>query len=558
MTKVDVGRVVGALVVGCAVGVGASAASAGGLTLVGSWDSSSCPTGAGCWGEGDLVFWGHWFEPCVDIINVSDPANPFLVAEYTPPPPNQFSSSQEIKSYNGLMFVGMEYNDFDGVDIVDIRDPANPTHLTWVTVPGYPDIHDLYYDNGWLYLADSRTNTFVIVDLRTYNPDSPPASITQAKWIITGVGTQFVHDIWVLNGRAYASAWDSVRVYDVTNIANAPPVFLGSGPGVSCHSVWATDDGQWAVTCEERTNGPAKLWEIQPGTDANTVTLTQRDEVVISGESSHNPFLVGDRCYIAWYSKGIRVFTIDRINKQLLDGPFYNPPGGNFWGAFPFLGPDRIIGSGFGSTALVVLNDEEVSALPALAAAASLNDHVGLGELAIDVDIAGTTSGDITTEPRSPGITRLALDFSSELDGSVGGLNEAAVDITSNPPGAVIPAITTSLSGDSLTLYLDFASALPDQYVYNVSVTDDVTTSAGDRDFNVRAMKGNVLTDAGAGPQVVNALDLGLSGGVRGHFGDDPADPANTRFDVNADGGIDALDYSFIRLTGGVFGNTAP
>jgi len=108
---------------------------------------------------------------------------------------------------------------------------------------------------------------------------------------------------------------------------------------------------------------------------------------------------------------------------------------------------------------------------------------------------------------------------------------------------------------------LDFSPALPDAATYTVTMTDSVIAAErvtqGSRKFSIRALAGNFVNEA-PGPQVVNALDLGLASGLRGKFGADVSNPVNARFDVNQDGVINAVDYSCVRLTCGVFGNTAP
>jgi len=45
---------------------------------------------------------------------------------------------------------------------------------------------------------------------------------------------------------------------------------------------------------------------------------------------------------------------------------------------------------------------------------------------------------------------------------------------------------------------------------------------------------------------------------ARGRVGADVSDPANAPSDVNQHGAVNAADFSCVRLTCGVFGNTAP
>ena len=182
------------------------------------------------------------------------------------------------------------------------------------------------------------------------------------------------------------------------------------------------------------------------------------------------------------------------------------------------------------------------------------------GSLRTDTIPATLDPGLVTTEPRASGIAQLRYTFEFALTDDAADLDEVALSITSDPPGAAIPAFTTALKDDAKALTVTFAAPLPDQYLYTIEVTRDVTTHPGDRRFQIRNLRGNVANDLGAPLQTVNAIDLGISQGVRGQFlpPGQLVTASNAKYDVNLDGTIDAADYSYIRLTGGVFGNSAP
>ncbi len=60
-------------------------AQAGIISLVGHLDPvPGADKYADVWGEGDYAYVGGWNNPTVLIIDISDPANPSLVAEYDP------------------------------------------------------------------------------------------------------------------------------------------------------------------------------------------------------------------------------------------------------------------------------------------------------------------------------------------------------------------------------------------------------------------------------------------------------------------------------------------
>jgi len=179
--------------------------------------------------------------------------------------------------------------------------------------------------------------------------------------------------------------------------------------------------------------------------------------------------------------------------------------------------------------------------------AASLSDHGALGELPIDIDLAASVgaggSADVTTETRQAGLTKLFIEVSgADPDGCM-----SVADIVGNPGGVQVPAYVATFTPDSMTI--EFDAPLPNRQVYTVTL-DGV---AGDADFEVRALAGNVYHDLAS--QTVNALDIGLTG-IRAKFGLPVADPTNTPADVNGDGAINALDTGTVRLL--YFGATAP
>lgn len=144
----------------------------------------------------------------------------------------------------------------------------------------------------------------------------------------------------------------------MSNVANEPPVFLGSGPGNNTHAVWPSGDGRWAVVGEERSGGPVKLYEISAG--GSSVVL--RDTMDLPGRafSAHNPVVIGLRAYVSWYGAGLVILDIDPDTASLTEvGTYDTFPGvGGFdglWGIYPFLGEDRLLGSDL-STGLYVIS----------------------------------------------------------------------------------------------------------------------------------------------------------------------------------------------------------
>ncbi len=328
------------------------------VSVVGNFDQPG-QIYADVWGDGNFAYVAHFGQRVVDIVDISDPQNPVLAATYDTN--LAVASAQDVKVHDGLMFVGME-SVSPGCHIVDVRDPYAPVKLTDITV--LPGVHNSFYDQGWLYLADSSQTIIEIIDLRSYDPDNPPAVISTSTWQMTGVGGQIVHDITVQDGKLYASAWDTIRVYDVTDVANELPPLLGTASGASVHASWATDDGRFLVVTEEHSVSGLTLYEIFD--NGSSVELEVRDYHFLSSlraGSVHNVVIDDYRVYVSWYAAGVQVFEIDPDTATFtLIASFDTTPAdgddstfaGN-WGVYPFLGQDRILASDR-STGLWVLD----------------------------------------------------------------------------------------------------------------------------------------------------------------------------------------------------------
>ena len=339
-------RITNAATIGVMALISSSPTLGGGVpvTVVGQWDGYGGTYGD-VWGDGDFAYIGHFGDSAVNIVDISDPAKPSGI-EYVLPPPNTNSSAQDLKVGDGLLFIGLGGGGAS-VHIVYVRDPWNPVGLVDIDISGFTSIHNLFYDNGWLYMVDSTTR-IAIIDLTGFDPDNPPMSpITSAKWIMQDVGTSAVHDITVVDGRLYACAWDSgLWIYDASNVANEIPSFLGSTPGNNTHSAWPTANGDYVVTAEERADGGGiQVYRITELENGGSLDLTLTDSFAVPENeafSVHNPLIVGYRVYNSWYQAGLLIFDIDPITGALQSVATFDTDV-SVWGVYPFLGPDRVL-----------------------------------------------------------------------------------------------------------------------------------------------------------------------------------------------------------------------
>ena len=324
--------------------------------LIGQWNGLGGSYGD-VWGDGDFAYLAGFGESKVGIVDISDPTNPKGFV-YQLPPPFQGASAQDVKVGDGLLFICLESTNKGSAHIVDVRDPLNPVALVDVIIPSFTSPHNLFYDNGFLYLTGGGSVDVAIVDLTGLDPDNPPdGPITKAKWIVESIGNSTVHDITVANGRLYVSAWDSgLWIYDVSNVATQMPTFLGQTPdgGNNTHACWPTSNGDFVVTGEERAGGGIKVYRITDKGGSLTLELT--DSLALPEDqafSVHNQLIDGYRLYNSWYGAGLLVHDIDPKTGTIELFASYDTPGSN-WGVYPFLGQDRILLSDIGGGLKIV------------------------------------------------------------------------------------------------------------------------------------------------------------------------------------------------------------
>jgi hypothetical protein len=302
-------------------------------TLAGHWNGFD-GLYTDVWTHGEFAYIGHW-GPGIHIVDISRPSEP-VALDYELPPPNTGALAFDLKVVDDLLFIGLEGDPAAAVHIVDVRDPMNPVHVVDVSIEGHNHVHNLFYDEGFLYLAGAQ---LVIVDLTGLDPDEPPATtIDEPLWILEDL---IVHDITVRDGRLYACAWSDLNIYDVTNVGSQPPTFLGEAAGNAIHSAWPTDDGGYVVTASETSGGGIGVYRITDKGNGIEITL--------------------NRVYCSWYQAGLQVFDIDPITGLLSFVASYDTFGGpvsgfdGAWGVNPFLGTQRVVVSDL-SNGLFIIN----------------------------------------------------------------------------------------------------------------------------------------------------------------------------------------------------------
>jgi uncharacterized protein (TIGR03437 family) len=295
---------------------------------------------ADVWGEGNYAYVGSFNGAGVMIFDIANLSAPALVGHYNPATAARF---QDVVVLGGIGYFSSDNG--GGVHIVDVRDAANPRLLSQLTPDqnGFPSVHELFVADGVLYEADSRTPRVKVFDVRN------PAAPVFVRDIVT-TDPRFIHNITALNGRLYTSGWGGkTDIYDVRRILSEPPVLLGAvDSGLNSHSSWVSSDGKLLASARETLEGDVRLFDISDPANPRLLAAITAASLGISAYSAHNPYIVGNLLFVAWYQAGTQVIDITDPTRPALVGSYdsFADPVNGFdgnWGVYPFLGLDRVL-----------------------------------------------------------------------------------------------------------------------------------------------------------------------------------------------------------------------
>ena len=270
------------------------------------------------------------------VIAISDPSNPVEIGFI----PSNNSTWKDLKTYSHYAYVVIDQSG-NGLQIIDLSDLPNSISLVnTYTGNGFASSHNIYIDEDAGILYAQGGGGVRVISL------ADPVNPTQ----LTVINAPSVHDVYANDGKLYVSeGWNySYSIWDVSNPATPTLVgrFFTPSSGYA-HNAWATSDNRYVMTTEEvPANKTVKMWDIQ---DPGNPTLL--DEYLASpGGRPHNTHIKGHYAYISHYWDGLRIVDISDPS-NLNEVAFYDTypgPGSNYegnWGAFPFFNSGKVLAS---------------------------------------------------------------------------------------------------------------------------------------------------------------------------------------------------------------------
>ncbi|MCB0276290.1 MAG: choice-of-anchor B family protein [Calditrichaeota bacterium] len=322
--------------------------------LIGSSNPRSAAGYNDCWGY--VAPDGHEYALLgvnngTSILDLADPANIQEVAFI----PTSTSTWKDLKTYRHYAYVVIDAVG-NGLQIIDLSDlPNSASLITTFTGNGFASSHNITIDTTAGMLYAQSNSTIRIIDL-----SDPLVPVEVGSIPLSGT-----HDVFAQNGRLYISEGFSSTfgIYDVSDPANPQLLTRITTPSFGySHCAWANHDDTILITSEELPVAmTVKVWDMS---DINNVFL--RGEYIASATGRpHNVHIEGHFAFISHYWDGIRVVDFsDPDNPVEVAGyDTYPAPGANFegcWGAYPHF-PSRKVLASDRSTGLYVFQFEEIT-----------------------------------------------------------------------------------------------------------------------------------------------------------------------------------------------------
>lgn len=330
------------------------------MTLLGHWDDPDLIVFGDqkyndCWGyEADgreYAIMGSLRK--VHFFDITDPSD---IVEVAALESSNVATSywRDFKTYGHYAYsVADMPGSAEGLLVFDLSDLPNSVTLINEITSGFQRCHSIFIDtqHGRLYAAgtNTRSNGLIVYDLTT-DPVNP--EIIGDVQLLGG----YVHDVHVRDHIAFCSQGPNsgMRVHDMTN--PQLPVQLGVLAGYTDsgynHSSWLTSDGTHLAMCDENFGRSVKMANVE---DFSSMVVTDIFKSTLEAPNAtnsiaHNPFIVGNYLYVAYYHDGLQVYDIsDPANVFRIAYYDTYPDNSTYsgffgaWGTYPFLSSGNII-----------------------------------------------------------------------------------------------------------------------------------------------------------------------------------------------------------------------
>ncbi|MBI3141850.1 MAG: choice-of-anchor B family protein [Bacteroidetes bacterium] len=267
---------------------------------------------------------------------------------------------RDYKTYGHYAY-GVADEGHSSLQVFDLAYLPDSVHVVYDSEEYTRRCHNIFIHGDRAYLASNLHPDWGFIPMSVLelgrNPEKPYASTHLSPLVIDGV-PQFthVHDVFVQGDIAYCSNGNG-GLYAYL-LGDAPNSFqlqgvLGNYPDQGYnHSAWGSADRRYMAMADETHGMKLKMLDIEDLSDIKVLsTFGSHSEL---GSIPHNPFILGDKCFVSYYHEGLVVFDISNPGQVELAGQYDTYPDNGdtayagyegCWGTYPFFSSGTIAAS---------------------------------------------------------------------------------------------------------------------------------------------------------------------------------------------------------------------
>ncbi|MFM2136796.1 MAG: hypothetical protein RL021_2196, partial [Bacteroidota bacterium] len=288
------------------------------------------------------------------IVEVTNPNTPVL-RDYVAGA-SQARIWHEYKTYQNYLYI---ISDGGGntLQIADLSYLPDSVHVIYDSNVIFDSGHTLFVDNDLLYVASVTKPSAPSSSMNVYSLANPamPQLIRRLDNDFPAINA--VHDMYVFNDTVFASCgYQGLYIFrfdrTTTHFQQLGSLTVYPDAGYN-HSTFADQSHSVLYMCDEVPEGMAvKVVDI---TDLSAPTVI--DTFATNPLATpHNPYVIGDNLYIAYYQDGVRSFDISNPQAPVSNGYFdthYQNPAGTYpsppyqgcWGIYTDLPSGHLLAS---------------------------------------------------------------------------------------------------------------------------------------------------------------------------------------------------------------------
>ncbi len=295
------------------------------------------------------------------IWSLEDPTNPVerIVIPGGP------STWRDMKHWEDHIYVTNDGSP-DGLLVIDMSmapetitfEYLTPTVNTVFLTDTLGQCHNLYIDeNGFCYLSGCRidgANKAIILDLNQDKKNPPIVGVHGSA-----DNSEYSHDLYVQDNIMYSSEIFSgvLTLFDVSDKANIVELGDATTSMSFTHNCWASTDGNYAFTTDERANGYVDAYDVSDPSNIVRVDQFQPFETRGRGVIPHNTHYIDGYLVTSWYTDGVVITDAHRPENMIKVGQYdtYEFGDGGFegcWGAYPWLPSGLVLASNLSNNAV--------------------------------------------------------------------------------------------------------------------------------------------------------------------------------------------------------------